>query len=285
MKQKLLTFLICLLVTGVVTAQVTAGQVDDFEDGTTQSWFEGGASPNPPVNISTDGPAGAGDNYLQADSDNSGGNNDPGSRMVIRNIDNWTGDFTAEGIVEVRFDARVFTNDLDLRIAMSGPGGRIATINAVTVTAGSGWTSVSIPIQASDLVAVQGSPSPADILEECFEMRILSSPTPAYQGEAILSRLEVDNITASTTLSTSEVQSNEVFKIFPNPGKNVMNIALNGTNTDSQVEVFDILGKRIYSNTLSQLNNQINIASWNSGVYLVKITSDNASQTKRFVKH
>lgn len=46
-------------------AQVTAGQVDDFEDGTVQGWMEGAISPNPPTNIATGGPAGAGDNFLQ----------------------------------------------------------------------------------------------------------------------------------------------------------------------------------------------------------------------------
>lgn len=282
--KKLLLILTFICSTTLVIAQVTAGQVDDFEDGTVQSWFEGGASPNPPVNMVTDGPAGAGDNYLQADSDNSGGNNQPGSRMVIRNIDQWTGNYTSAGIVEIRFDARVLTNDLDLRIAMSGPGGRIATTNAVTVTAGSGWTPVSIPIQSSDFVAVQGMPTISDILASCFEMRILSNPSPDWAGEAILSRMELDNITASTTLSTPNIQEDTTFGIFPNPGKNVMNITLSNTNAIAMLEVYDVLGKRIYMDELNETTNRINIANWNSGMYLIKVTSSSGSQTKRFVK-
>ena len=40
-------------------------QLDDFEDASTQSWGTGGANPVPPVNISSGGPAGLDDNYLQ----------------------------------------------------------------------------------------------------------------------------------------------------------------------------------------------------------------------------
>src|SRR3954470_2593465 len=60
---------------------VTPGQVDTFENGTTENWMINllGMQPPPvaalPVNIPTGGPAGAGDNYLQL---SSVGGNGPG---------------------------------------------------------------------------------------------------------------------------------------------------------------------------------------------------------------
>jgi plastocyanin len=87
------------------------------------------------------------------------------------------------------------------------------------------------------------------------------------------------------TLSLNEAEDKISFGIFPNPGKDVMNVSFDSNVSEAKLEVYDILGKRIYVNSLNQLNNQINITSWNSGVYLVKITSENVSQTKRFVKH
>ena len=58
------------------------GQVDNFEDGTTQGWVVGllGApSPAPPQNIPNGGPLGAGDNYLQL---TSVGGSGAGNRLV-----------------------------------------------------------------------------------------------------------------------------------------------------------------------------------------------------------
>ena len=44
---------------------VDLGQIDDFEDGGTAGWRKGINSANQPMNISTGGPSGANDNYLQ----------------------------------------------------------------------------------------------------------------------------------------------------------------------------------------------------------------------------
>ena len=54
-----------LLASATPLAAVTLGQQDTFSDGSTQGWSEGLVSPNPPTNIATGGPAGAGDRYLQ----------------------------------------------------------------------------------------------------------------------------------------------------------------------------------------------------------------------------
>ena len=112
MKTKLFPFIVLIFLSLTVWAQVTAGQIDDFEDGTIQGWFEGAFSPNPPINITTDGPSGVNDNYLQ---DDSAGGSGPGSNMVIRNMTQWSGNYTSEGIVAIRFNARVITADLDIR--------------------------------------------------------------------------------------------------------------------------------------------------------------------------
>ncbi|PTM06502.1 MAG: hypothetical protein DA407_11750 [Bacteroidetes bacterium] len=279
MKKTLLTlFLICFI--GSLTfAQVTAEQVDDFEDGTTQGWIEGGASPNPPTNITTGGPSGANDNYLQ---DLSAGGGGAGSRMVFYNQSQWTGDYTTQSIVAIKFHVKVETNDLNIRVAFDGGGGRFCTTNSVNIIAGSGWSYVVVPILSSDFTAVGGSDI-NDTLADVNTMRILSSSTPSWVGESIVATLEVDNILAATTLSINENKKVD-FSIYPNPSKSKLNINLAQNNNATKVEVFDILGKRIYLQSLTSINSTINASSWNSGVYLVKITSDIGTQTKRFVK-
>ena len=51
--------LVTILALGAVMA-FTGTENDDFEDGTTMGWDEGGPSPNPPTNIADGGPGGAG---------------------------------------------------------------------------------------------------------------------------------------------------------------------------------------------------------------------------------
>lgn len=74
------------------------------------------------------------------------------------------------------------------------------------------------------------------------------------------------------------------FTISPNPAKNKLNIALPSDMPSAKVSVFNVLGKLVYSGEISNFNGSIDISNWNSGVYLVKVSTDNLTKTKRFIK-
>ena len=284
MKQKLLFLFFSILISGSVCAQ-TVGQIDDFEDGTTQGWVVGlfGATPpNPPTNEPTGGPAGVDDNFLKYASTGTSG---AGSKMIIQNVDSrWLGDFTTAGVVRIKMDVRVTGADLDLRVSLTGGGGRISTTNAVTVTAGTSWTSIIIPIAAADMETVTGGSSVSGTLANVTEMRILSSPTPSWQGETIAATLDVDNIMAMAVLSTKDHKLANAFSISPNPGNDRLNLKLSKLNSNATVEVFDVLGKKIYVDKVNAITKTVNVSQWNNGVYLVRLTTDSGTQTKRYVK-
>lgn len=291
MKQKLLFLFFSLLISTSVCAQ-TVGQVDDFEDGTVQGWvigLFGSSPPNPPTNVITGGPDGVDDNFLQYST--TGNANGAGSRMIIQNVDSrWLGDFTTAGIVRIKMDVRVSGADLNLRVSLTGSGGRISTTNAVTVTAGSGWTSIIIPIAAADMETVGGSDISAT-LANVTEMRILSNSSPSWLGEVlydglnpVVATLEIDNIEAATFLNTRDSKLNNAFTISPNPGRDKLNLKLSKLNNNTTVEVFDVLGKKIYADRVNTITKTVNVSQWNNGVYLVRLTTDSGTQTKRFVK-
>ena len=63
--KKITLMIIAVLSYSVMSAQIFPGFLNDFEDGTTQGWSNGGSSPNPPTNIPDGGPGGAGDAFLE----------------------------------------------------------------------------------------------------------------------------------------------------------------------------------------------------------------------------
>lgn len=90
-----------------------------------------------------------------------------------------------------------------------------------------------------------------------------------------------------TTASVSHVnsQTNPIdFSISPNPAKSSLNIKLAVSDSDIKLEVFDVLGKRVYKSALTQLESTIDVSNWKSGVYLVRISDDKTVHTKRFIK-
>ena len=81
-----------------------------------------------------------------------------------------------------------------------------------------------------------------------------------------------------------DVTQETVFNISPNPGINELNIRL-AQKTDAAVEVYNLLGRKIYTGKLTAMHNAVDITSWKSGIYLVKVITDKKSITKRFVKN
>ncbi|MCC1483577.1 T9SS type A sorting domain-containing protein [Winogradskyella immobilis] len=74
------------------------------------------------------------------------------------------------------------------------------------------------------------------------------------------------------------------FSISPNPSKRVLNIEFSKIDNDLRLEVYDVLGKRVHKAVLNQLKTTINVTNWKSGVYLVRLSNDKTSLTKRFIK-
>ena len=72
------------------------------------------------------------------------------------------------------------------------------------------------------------------------------------------------------------------FLIKPNPSSLNLNIELPNNITDAKVEVYDVLGKQIYNKEITKT--PIDITDWTRGVYLVRVSTSNATHTKRFVK-
>jgi hypothetical protein len=89
-----------------------------------------------------------------------------------------------------------------------------------------------------------------------------------------------------TAFSFAQISSEpqDQFMITPNPGKSTLNIKLSNTVEDSKLEVFDVLGKRVYIGLITKLESSVNVSNWKSGVYLIRVSNNKAIQTKRFIK-
>ena len=82
-------------------------------------------------------------------------------------------------------------------------------------------------------------------------------------------------------LSTTNFEATS-FSIYPNP-TNTGSVTITSTSSSDamNVQVFDILGKQVKNETLT--NNTLNVSDLRSGVYIVKMTQNNASTTKKLV--
>lgn len=94
-----------------------------------------------------------------------------------------------------------------------------------------------------------------------------------------------DGVTFWSTLSVNDLTQENSLKLYPNPSVSQLNIEFNTVIAEGVIEIYDLLGKQIYRQSLSANNLiQIDVESWQTGLYLVKIKSNNNEATKKFVK-
>ncbi|RAK23759.1 putative delta-60 repeat protein/predicted secreted protein (Por secretion system target) [Flavobacterium aquaticum] len=87
----------------------------------------------------------------------------------------------------------------------------------------------------------------------------------------------------SGTLSTTDFDNNIELNLYPNPVKDNLNFNLPiGVNVLS-FEVFDLIGKKIDSNTLQ--TNFINVKHYVNGIYILHLKTDKGVLIKKFIKN
>ena len=94
----------------------------------------------------------------------------------------------------------------------------------------------------------------------------------------------VDDFLISGTLSNQNFEIDNIV-IAPNPSKGIFTIH-SGTSDIDKLEVFDLTGKKITTETdLDRQNFKLDLINVASGIYFVKITSNQQTTVKRIIKN
>jgi hypothetical protein len=192
----------CLLQPAVGFA-LTLGQVDDFQDSTTQGWDIGATTPSAaqPVNEPTGGPAGVGDRYLRLTALGASVPNF-GSRLSVFNKNQWVGNYLAAGVgIITMWVNNLGATDLSLRLVLArfplvgfAPDLMAMSTVPVALPVGSGWTQVTFPLGPNQLTAIAGSVH--DALTQSAQLRLVHNPNLSWPPPRLEASLGVDNITA-----------------------------------------------------------------------------------------
>lgn len=199
MKWKSAFFWLVTLTLASSAHAISFGQSDDFQDGTTQNWANGGVPGAPPVlNIGTGGPGGAGDKFMQISSTGSGA----GSRLTVFNRDQWLGNYISTGVTAIEVDLNNFSDiALSVRIAFksdAGPGSSGFLSLPFILNAGSGWQHALFTISPATMIAIGGPADFNTFFSGNFEeIRIINEVgTNDLNGDRVIGQLGIDNVHA-----------------------------------------------------------------------------------------
>ena len=72
----------------------------------------------------------------------------------------------------------------------------------------------------------------------------------------------------------------EGFNVYPNPVQNVLYVnTLN--NNNKTIELFSVIGKRVYANKTTDTNFTVNVAKFNTGLYILKVSDGTSTSIQK----
>lgn len=97
--------------------------------------------------------------------------------------------------------------------------------------------------------------------------------------------MKIDELTISTTpnftLSSSSFDNINGLTMYPNPLSGNTLYLTSSANAAMSVQIFDLLGKEVLKANV--VNNAVNVSGLNAGVYMVKVTEEGKTATRKLV--
>ena len=91
--------------------------------------------------------------------------------------------------------------------------------------------------------------------------------------------------TTTISLSTDQFESISNFSVYPNPNNGEFTVSMSARNNVS-VQVFDMQGRRVFNNTYKgdpNFNQAIDLGNVQSGMYLLQVSEDSKTITKKII--
>jgi hypothetical protein len=182
--------------------------------------------------------------------------------------------------IPVTFTIDPSTN-LILNVSTAGPSTVIDSGETITLNATPGFDSYSWSSgESSETVNL----SPTDTTVYTVTATDLVGCTQTDSIEVQVLAVE-DSIPNDTTGIASVSYNSQLLSVYPNPNKGTFTVNVASPLADGAViEVLDITGKRVYSESLYSLNNTITLDA-EKGLYLVKVITGNKILTQKLLIH
>jgi len=160
-----------------------------------------------------------------------------------------------------------------VRIVLFHQGNIVSTNMFTSIGTNASWNTFDIPLPSYSMA------DSATIIMSAF---LPMSPTDGPNGNSVL---YVDNISFDNFILAADDlnQDNTSIKVFPNPVKNTVILKTEGSgNHELQIEMYNIIGRRVKSVRLDEDSKEIDVSNLENGIYILGINTKEHQQKIKF---
>jgi hypothetical protein len=183
---------------------------------------------------------------------------------------------TATGATNTSFDTTTYVTGQTYFIVVGYTFGAAASDDTVSL-----WVNPTVGA-AQPAATITDSHTGTDLasISNFLLRQDSATETPSLSLDELRIGTTWDDVTDGT-LGISQNNNIAGLKIYPNPVTNETLFIETSANAEKTVTVFDVLGKQVLNTTTS--NNTINVASLHTGVYIVNITEEGKTASRKLV--
>lgn len=161
-------------------------------------------------------------------------------------------------------------------------GGATFVINSSNTIVNNNGTSFSSPLMAGGIASLmQALPNAThEEIKDYVRMSASQFTTPDFFIGYGIPDLQ---LALDIGLSLQEEEFFE-FKVFPNPANDILNVQIPTINDITTLRIFDVLGKFVLEQNLTESSSQLDMSSMAPGLYIMTFQSGNASKTFKLIK-
>lgn len=173
-------------------------------------------------------------------------------------------------------------NEFDTELVSTNPeNGNFMMCDGATIT-----NTVNMPYTIiqwyKDGEAIEGATSTTYVITEPGEYYVTAAPD--FCPNSINTSIPfVAEANPECTAGVNNPNKN-AFTLYPNPAQGELNVNLAGVAGANAYTIYDVTGKTLQQGMLNSTISTINVSGLASGSYLVKISGENGSSAKMFIK-
>ncbi len=175
-------------------------------------------------------------------------------------------------------------------IAMSGSNGKVILVNAIAPESTANPTGTQIidkvAFGSTSTSGFEGTgPTGTALTNSTAAIRNNAGCTDTNNNPTDFTAAAPTPRNSATAINTCSLANNQNaiagLSVFPNPVKNGVFYINTNANAERTVTVFDVLGKQVLNTKTSE--SAINVSNLNSGVYMVRISEEGNTATRKLV--
>ncbi|ESU28973.1 M36 fungalysin family metalloprotease [Flavobacterium limnosediminis JC2902] len=101
----------------------------------------------------------------------------------------------------------------------------------------------------------------------------------------IQDQVEDFTVPASCAMGVDDFNNQKSIRVYPNPTRGQLNIAISNYSGKLSIQVFDLNGRKVYNQEVNDFNAEsaINLGNLQSGMYLIKVDGENLNYTQKII--